>query len=259
MLTHPAFKQVAHRPYPLPKKPWALSMSWSDLSFMHWPVSPESLRPQIPEALELDTFDGTAWLGIVPFSMRDTRPRFLPAVTGLSDFLELNVRTYVSHNNKAGVWFFSLDAANPIAVRLARRGFYLPYFDAQMSSQIEGTNYQYESVRNHKNAPAACFQGSYQPLGEVYHTKPGTLESFLTERYAFYSANSQGDIFRGDIHHQPWPLQKAQATIARNSLTEHITTLPDTEPLVHFVKHIEVAAWLPVNLSHSSASSGLVE
>src|ERR671917_1552964 len=123
--------RTEHRPYPLPDGPWALFMSWHDLLFMHWPVPASALQPFVPPALRLDTFDGSAWLSVTPFRMSGTRPRLLPSVAPLSSFPELNVRTYVTAEGKPGIWFFSLDAHNPVAVRLARATFSLPYFDAQ--------------------------------------------------------------------------------------------------------------------------------
>src|SRR5918992_4461493 len=124
--------RTEHRPYPLPDGTWALGMSWRDLLFMHWPVRADFLRPLVPPALKLDTFDGSAWVGVVPFRMTGVRPRFVPPVPGMSAFPELNVRTYVTPaatKEKPGVWFFSLDATNPLAVRAARWTYHLPYFD----------------------------------------------------------------------------------------------------------------------------------
>jgi uncharacterized protein YqjF (DUF2071 family) len=129
-------------------------MSWNDLLFMHWPVPEEALRPWIPPALRLDAFDGSAWLGITPFRMSGTRPRSLPSFPPLSDFPELNVRTYVTAEDKPGIWFFSLDASNTIAVRLARATFSLPYFDAEMSCRVVGEEVRYRSVRTHRDARA---------------------------------------------------------------------------------------------------------
>src|SRR5215211_9285994 len=179
--------RTEHRPYPLPDGSWVLRMRWRDLLFMHWRVPEEVLRPLIPQALRLDSFDGSAWLGVVPFRMESVRPRFLPAVPWLSSFPELNLRTYVTHENKPGLWFFSLDAHNPIAVRLARATFHLPYFDAKMSSETSGGTVRYRSVRTHGGAPPARYAASYRPLGETFDSRPGTLESFLTERYCLYS------------------------------------------------------------------------
>lgn len=242
---------TAHRPYPLPKGPWVLRMRWHDLLFMHWPVPEDWLRPLIPPALELDTFDGSAWLGVVPFRMEDVRPRFLPAVPWLSAFPELNLRTYVTHQGKPGVWFFSLDAHNPVAVRLARSTFGLPYFDADMSCETHGEEVRYRSVRTHKAALPARFVASYRPAGGRFDSRPGTLENFLTERYSLYSAGvgGNGRVRRGDIHHRMWPLQRAEVEVEELDMTAQIgVTLPDAEPALHFASRLDIVAWPPRSL-----------
>src|ERR687886_294046 len=147
--------RTEHRPYPLPKGAWVLRMRWLDLLFMHWPVPEASLRLLVPPALKLDTFDGSAWLGITPFRMQRTHPRFLPAVPWLSSFPALNVRTFATGGGKPGIWFFSLDADTPIADRLARAPFSLPYCDAEMSPRAPGGEVRYRSVRPHKGPPPA--------------------------------------------------------------------------------------------------------
>ena len=235
-----------HRDYPAPEGPWALAMTWRDLLFMHWPVPAERLRPLIPPALELDTFDGTAWLGVVPFRMTGVRPRFLPAVPGLSDFPELNLRTYVTADGKPGIWFFSLDAHNPVAVRLARAAFHLPYFDATMSCRTEGDDVVYRSVRTHRKASPAWFAARYRPSGEPFESRPGTLERFLTERYCLYAADGRGTVRRGDVHHRLWPLRPAEAEVETLMMTGQIgVELPDVPPLLHFSERLDVLAWLP--------------
>ena len=243
---HPVLAQTAHRPYPLAQHPWAMQMVWRDLLFMHWPVKAELLRPHLPPALDLETFEGSAWLGIVPFAMEGVHPRFTFSVPGLSAFPELNVRTYVTTQGKPGVWFFSLDAANWAAVRLARAGFHLPYFDAAMGcSDVEGSVY-YQSKRTHRGAAPAAFVGSYRGRDALGQSQPGTLEHFLTERYCLYSADKRGNVYRGEIHHHPWPLQKAEVEVQLNRMTEQIgVTLPATKPLLHFSQRLEVVAWLP--------------
>jgi len=230
-------------------------MRWHDLLFMHWPVPEDSLRPLIPPALKLDTFDGSAWLGVAPFRMERTRPRFLPAVPWLSNFPELNVRTYVTHEDKPGIWFFSLDAHNPVAVRLARATFGLPYFDAEMSYEVSKDEVRYRSVRTHEGAPPARLAASYRPVGEVFGSRPGTLENFLTERYCLYSAGAAnrvsgtGRVWRGDIHHWLWPLQPAEAEVEELAMTAQIgVTLPDTEPVLIFARRLDVVAWPPRRL-----------
>jgi uncharacterized protein YqjF (DUF2071 family) len=226
-----------------------MSMHWHDLLFMHWPVNSHALRRYIPPTLAIDTFDGSAWIGVVPFRMREVVPRLIPAVPYLSTFPELNVRTYVSAEGKPGVWFFSLDAGNPIAVEVARDAFHLRYYNARMTCHPIRETVQYSSVRTHRDAAPAIFQGQYRPAGPVYLSTPGTLESWLTERYCLYAANRRGTTWRSDIHHRQWPLQPAEAEIERNSMTDQIRlTLPDTKPLLHFARQLEVVAWLPQRL-----------
>jgi uncharacterized protein YqjF (DUF2071 family) len=238
--------RTSHRPYPVPSGPWVLFMGWRDLLFMHWPVDESTLRPLIPSTLSLDTFDGSAWLAITPFRMSDVHPRYLPSVPPLSSFPELNVRTYVTAGGKPGIWFFSLDAANPVAVRLARATFHLPYFDAEMSCRVVGEEVSYRSVRTHRRAPGAEFVARYRPVGEPFESRPGTLEDFLTERYCLYAADGRGHVYRGDIHHHPWPLQRAELEIESLAMTEQIgVALPETAPLLHFSKRLDVLAWPP--------------
>ena len=159
-----------------------MRMRWVDLLFAHWPMPVEALRPLVPPGLELDTFDGQAWLGIVPFRMEDVAPRFLPAVPGLGAFPELNVRTYVRRGRRRGVWFLSLDAASRFAVEGARAAFHLPYFRARMSSETEAGWVEYRSERVDRRGPAARFEGRYRPIGPVEPAAPGSLAAFLTDR-----------------------------------------------------------------------------
>lgn len=247
--------EVAHRPWPLPQGPWVMAMRWHDLLFAHWPLAPDALRPHIPAGLTLDTYDGRAWLGVVPFRMSGVRPRGVPALPWFSAFPELNVRTYVTASGKPGVWFFSLDAANLVAVEGARRVFHLAYFHAQMRC-IEKVGWIEYRCRRTDRRPASGqplarrfdgdgrFEGRYRPTGEVFHAQPGTLDYFLTERYCLYAADGRGRVYRGDIHHAPWPLQRAQAEISVNTMAAADGfTLPDAPPLLHFARRQEVLAW----------------
>jgi uncharacterized protein YqjF (DUF2071 family) len=221
-------------------------MSWHDLLFMHWPVHEEALRSLIPPALHLDTFGGSAWLSVTPFRMTGVRPRFLPSVPPLSNFPELNVRTYVTAGGKPGIWFFSLDAGNPVAVRLARATFHLPYLDAEMSCAVVGDEVHYRSVRTRGGTPGAELAARYRPVGEPSESRPGTLENFLTERYCLYAADGRGNVYRGDIHHHPWPLQPAEAEVEKLTMTEQIgVALPETGPVLHFSERLDVLAWSP--------------
>lgn len=236
--------RASHRPWPRPETRPVGSMRWLDLLFAHWPLPPEVLRPHLPEGLELDTFEGRAWIGVVPFRMARVRPRWSPPVPWLSYFPELNLRTYVIREDKPGVWFFSLDAANPVAVRLARRFFHLPYFDADMVVERELSGVRYHSVRTHKNVPRAAFMGTYGPTGAIYRSRPGDLDHWLTERYCLYSSDGEGRLYRGEIHHEPWPLQPARARFGVCELTSGLGfDLPDEEPLLHFATELDVWAW----------------
>lgn len=227
-----------------PHRSWLISMRWHDLLFIHWPVAPGVLRPHIPAGLELDTYEGEAWIGVVPFGMRRVRPRFVPPIPWLSAFPELNVRTYVTAGGRGGVWFFSLDAANPLAVRGARWTFHLPYFDASMSLRKDGERVDYKCMRTHRGAPPAEFKARYRPTGPRAHAAPGSLDEFLTHRLCLYSVHKNGTIYRGDIAHPPWPLRPAEAEIDRNTMTEPLgVRLPDAKPLLHFAERLDVVAW----------------
>jgi uncharacterized protein len=241
-------RQTTQRPWPLPRGPWVMRQTWEALLFAHWPLAPEALAPLLPVALPsgaLDTFEGQAWVGIVPFQMRGVRPRGLPAVPWLSAFPELNVRTYVTLGGRPGVYFFSLDAANPVAVTLARRLFSLPYFTAAMRCLRDGDTIAYRSRTRHGGKPAV-FEAHYHPVGPVFTARPGTLEYFLTERYCLYAVSTCGRVYRGEIQHGPWPLQVAAAEIAVNTLADsHGITLPGTPPLLHYAARQEVLVWPP--------------
>jgi uncharacterized protein len=237
-------RQTAHRPWPLLKGPWVMRQTWDRLLFAHWPVAYETLRPLIPASLELDCYDGETWLGVVPFLMSNVRPRALPAVPWLSAFPELNVRTYVTVGGKAGVYFFSLDAGNPLAVEIARRWFHLPYFRARFAVSQAGERTSYHSTRAHSGAPSAGLDVSYRPIGPVYTSAPGSLDAFLTERYCLYTTDERGRRLRGEIHHQEWPLQPAEAEFRRNTMALAAgLALPDIPPLLHYAHHLETLTW----------------
>lgn len=237
-------RDTAHRPWPLPRRPWVLAMHWHDLLFMHWPVRPAVLRPLLPAALTLDTFDGWAWLGVVPFRMTGVRLRACPAWLGALAFPEINVRTYVTTPGRQGVWFFSLDAAHWLSVRAARLWYGLPYYDARIQVTPESEGLHYHSTRTHRRAMPAEFAARYAPMSAVEPARPGTLEHWLTERYCLYAVGRRGGVGYGDIHHAPWPLQPAEAEIQVNSMTLPLgLELPATPPILHFARSLEVVAW----------------
>jgi len=224
-----------------------MRMTWSELLFAHWAVESDLVRKHLPTGLELDTYQGSAWVGVVPFLMSDVAPRCCPAVPGLSKFLELNVRTYVTRDNKPGVWFFSLDAESMLAVRAARATFNLPYMDANMSLHQAGSGatIQYESQRTHRNEPPAIFRGNYQEEGESFFAQPDTFEHWLTARYCLYSANEKGELFRGEIDHPPWTLRNAKCEIQQNTMGDPYGFDFTATPTLLYADAIRVRAWWP--------------
>ena len=235
---------IAHRPWPQPDGPWFMTQSWHDLLFAHWPVDARVLQEKLPPGLPLDTFDGQAWVGVVPFRMTNVAPRGVPSVPLVSSFLELNVRTYVTLRGKPGVYFFSLDANSTLAVAAARTLFHLPYFSATMKCQYQDGQFVYTSARDTRIEGVAEFAGAYRPIGPVQTAKPGSLEYFLTERYCLYSVDSAFHARRLEIHHWPWPLQTAEATIAVNTMADAAgIRLPAIAPLLHFARRQDMVAW----------------
>jgi uncharacterized protein YqjF (DUF2071 family) len=233
--------ETLHRPWPLPDAPWIMTQSWHDLLFAHWPVAVDVLRDLVPPGLELDLFDDRAFLGVIPFHMTNVAPRGVPAVPWVSAFPELNVRTYVRVADKPGIYFFSLDAGNPLAVLAARTLFHLPYFSAVMDVEHKDGFVYYTSRRS--ETPAE-FTARYRPTGPAANAKPGTLDYFLTERYCLYTLDSSFHLERLEIHHPPWPLQPAAAEIPENSMA--VATgirLPSMAPVLHFSRRQDMVAW----------------
>ena len=182
-------RHTDHREFAMPQSPWIMRQTWQDLLFAHWPTDANALRELIPRPLELDLYEGEAWVGVVPFRMSGIRPRYLPAVPWLSAFPELNVRTYVSHKGKIGVWFFSLDATNPVGVMLGRKWFNLLYYNTKMQCRQNSEIINYRSNRIHRASRPAQFKAQYKSVSEEYKASPGSLEHFLTERYCLYTVN----------------------------------------------------------------------
>jgi uncharacterized protein len=218
-----------------------LRMWWRELLFAHWPVEPDALRPLLPVGLPLDIAEGQAWVSVVPFRMTGVGLRGLPGYS----FAELNVRTYVRHKENAGVWFFSLDAASRWGVRVARRRFHLPYFDASMDVQRDGEWIRYRSQRTHEGVTPALFDARYRGLGSPREAAPGTMDHWLTERYSFYCTDEVGRPFRGDIRHRPWLLQAAEAEWGTCAMTGGSGfSLEGPPALVSYAEKLKVVAAL---------------
>ena len=217
-----------------------LRMRWTDALFAHWPVDPDVVSSRLPDDLQVATYDGAAWLGVVGFVMEDIRPRGAPF--GLS-FPELNLRTYVTRpdSDDHAVYFFNLDADDRVGVAVARRLFRLPYFRAEISVRREDDAVTLRSRRTHPGAPPSRFAGTYRPREEPTPPEPGTLDHFLTENYRFYTAGNR--LYYGDIDHPPWPLATAEVDIESNTLfAANGFDHPDGDPTVHYAPGTEVTA-----------------
>jgi uncharacterized protein YqjF (DUF2071 family) len=243
-----------------------MTQRWNDLLFAHWPMRIAEIENLLPDGLEADVFQGSAWLGVVPFWMDTIQLRGLPAIPGARQFPELNLRTYVrdTRTGTPGVYFFSLDASNLLAVAIARSLFHLPYYWAQMSIKPVkfGTGgereFSFFSRRLLSRKPVR-FAARYRGLGPTHklaQSRPGTIEYFLTERYCLFTHDSLGRLVRANIHHQPWPLEEAEAEISQNDLAAHIgLELPNTKPLLHYSRQLAVYVW-PAELVQQRVLAG---
>jgi uncharacterized protein len=231
--------QTAHRPWPLPAGPWIMEQGWYDLLFAHWEVPFETLRSLVPRILELDTYSGRPWVSVAAFLLK-MRPRGLSAMCSNWSFPELNFRTYVLHNGKPGVYFFSLDAASLPAVLGANMFYRLPYFHARMTIVRDGPAIRFRGARIRSGA---TFSASYQATTAEFQAAPGTLSHWLTERYCLYSVDTQR-VYVGEVHHAPWLLQNAHVEIAENTLAEaRGISVNDKPDLVQFAAAQEVLIW----------------
>ena len=227
-----------------------MAQRWTDLLFAHWPIDASILRALVPASLPLDSFDGTGWLSIASFYLSHLRPRWLPALPWLSEFPELNVRTYVSLGGKPGVYFFSLDAGSALAVAAARATYHLPYFNARMSiTASDDGAVHYRSTRVDRRSSPADFAARYRPIGPVGYPPSGTLDHWLTERYCLYAVNSAMRVHRAEIHHHPWPLQPVEASLVENTMAAAAgVPLPTTPPRLSYARSLDVVVWRPTSL-----------
>ena len=241
---HSAFSRLDHRPWPAPSDNWTWRQSWHDLLFAHWPVPAAALRHLVPRELEIQEFNGSSWVGVVPFRMSGVSFRCVPDIPWISEFPELNLRLYVERDHKPGVWFLSLDATNPIAIWAARRFFRLPYHHARITMERDREAIIYRSERRVKAGKPVRFQATYEPTSPPYQAQPGTIEHFLTERYCLYAQDRAGILYRCEVHHVPWPLQQAQAKIRWNGLADpHGFELSGPPLLLHFARRLDVVGW----------------
>jgi len=241
--------RTSFRPRPLPAGRWTATLRWNDLLFAHWPVPAPQMAAQLPEGLDVDTFQGQAWLGVVPFWLERIKMRGVPAIPGVRRFPDLNVRTYVRdrYTGTPGIYCFSIDASNLFAVLFARLSFDLPYHWAEMRmeqrSEREFTFYS----RRRFPARQVLFKARYRGLGPSERTTqlhPGTFEHFMTERNCLFGVNKQGQATRTNLHYIPWPLEEAEAEIERNDLATSIgIALPNQTPVLHYSRRLAVYVW----------------
>ncbi len=236
MTPHASLEHIDHRPWPLPGRNWFMRQEWNDLLFLHWEIDAGEIRRRLPPGVEVDTYGGTAWIGVVPFDMKGVTPRGIPAWRTMSDFPEINVRTYVTMEGKPGVWFFSLDVPNRVAVWGARTFFHLPYYHARMSVKREGEQVHYSHARGDLK-----FEASYGPLERV-EAGEGSFERWATERYCLYAANKRGRIFRGNVHHPRWPLHAASVEVRENTMLRG-WPVGAMHPRPLFSRHLPVVVW----------------
>ena len=221
-----------------------MAQSWERQLFAHWPLPPEALRPVVHPALPIDTFNGQAWISITPFEVIGFRLRYSAPPVGMATFPEVNVRTYVTIGGKPGIYFFSLDAGNALAVAGARRLYRLPYFRARMSVNGSGGGIEYRSERVSRDGPPAALRARYRPTGERFHAEPGTLDYFLAERYCLYTLDDEQHVHRGEIHHPPWPLHPAEAEFDVNTMAQPLGVELDGDPLLHYAPRQDVVFWM---------------
>lgn len=217
---------------------------WENLLFAHWRYEPGIVQALLPEGLDVDTFDGKAWVGLVPFRMRGIRLHGLPEVPGTNEFLEMNVRTYVTRKGEPGVWFFSLDAEHGIAVRVARRFWHLPYHKARMREERDGDRTRYRSDREWPPPRPARAVFEWEAGEPLAPSEPGSLAWFLTERYALFARNPDGSLVKGSVHHPRWPLRSARLLSLESNMLEAVgLPKPEGEPFLHYAETLAVEIW----------------
>jgi hypothetical protein len=247
---------VEHRPWLPPDSHWLLSQSLNDLLFAHFAMDKVTLRRLVPDALTLDLYDGVAWLTISPFCASHVRPNGIPPLPGISFFPQMNLRTYVTVEGKPGLFFFSVDATNLSAVWFARVFFRMQYWHAAMKvsgGTIRARNPKEREIHfqaSRLHGPLALdgavkFDASYSAEGEPERAGRGGLDEFLTERYCVYSWDKR-KVYRTEVHHQPWPLQRANVEIRTNSVADPFgLTLPTKPDVCHFSRSLKMLAWAP--------------
>ncbi len=241
--------RTSHKPRPLPAGRWAMTQRWNDLLFAHWPIATPVVEALLPEWLEADTYQGSAWLGAVPFWLDRIKVRGIPTIPGLRNFPDLNLRTYVRDRftGTPGFYCFSVDSSNLLAVAAANVMYHLPYHLAEMHlDQRSEREFAFYSRRRFSRQPV-IFNARYRGLGpsqRLAEIRVGSFEYFMTERPCIFSTNRAGQPIRASLHHVPWPLEEAEADIERNDLAAAAgIELPDKYPVLHYSRRLAVYVW----------------
>ncbi|KGX90696.1 hypothetical protein N781_06410 [Pontibacillus halophilus JSM 076056 = DSM 19796] len=221
-----------------PRKGWVMKQQWNHLLFLHYPIHPEHLQPFLPESLTVDTFEGQAWIGIVPFEMSQIRFKGLPVVPFVSSLYELNVRTYVTYKGERGVYFFSLDANHVLGVQIARSIFHLPYFRAKMRMERMGEKWEFSSRRTHEGKGNPAFHLSYSGGEKLHIDGRRTLVNWLTERYCLFNVHN-GFVYKGKIDHNKWELREGHYEIEKNELLQPFQYTFTEAPIAHYSEVLE--------------------
>lgn len=241
--------RTSHKPRPLPAGRWAMTQRWNDLLFAHWPIAPLKMEGLLPEWLEADTYQGSAWVGAVPFWLDRIKIRGVPAIPGLRNFPDLNLRTYVRDRftGTPGIYCFSVDSNNLLAVAVAHLVYHLPYCLAEMHlEQRSEREFAFYSRRRFSQGNV-IFKARYRGLGpsrRLVEIRSGSFEQFMSERPCVFSTNRAGHPIRANLHHVPWPLEEAEAEIERNDLAKSVgIDLPEMDPVLHYSRRLAVYVW----------------
>ncbi|MEK3889702.1 YqjF family protein [Bacillus sp. FSL K6-3431] len=243
---HKAFSETVQRPFPLPSKPWVMTQMWENLLFSHWPIPLDIIRKHVPPSLKMDLYQGSAWLGVIPFYVNHMKLRGVPEIPYLRSYIELNVRTYVTYQGKPGIYFFRLDANKWPAVIGGRIVAFLPYRLAQMNMKITDNKIYFQSESQNPSGSKKVLNLTYSSTSKAYLPPQNSLEYWLFERYCFFTARGN-HLYRGDIHHDRWRVCSAEAMVHTNTIASFLPhSFFESSPLVHFTAQKKVFIW-PLN------------
>jgi uncharacterized protein YqjF (DUF2071 family) len=221
--------------------PWIMTQRWQHLLYQHYRVDEAELRALLPDELEIDTFDGSAWVSLIPLLMNHVHLRDVIPVPTTNRFPEMNLRTYVHRKGVQGVWFLSIDACSWFSVQIARRAFHIPYFDADMTFTPTADGYHFTSRRS--GPTEVRYEAEYRPTGTPGLPPADSVHAFLAERYCMYSTSASGKLLRGDISHSPWHIQGAEVSATTDNVLTAIGLHPLADPVVAYSPGTQSVAW----------------